>query len=194
MDIKDKRVLRTREAFNVAFEDLALTNAYHNITVTNLAQHAGVNRKTFYLHYNSINELVEGYTSEVTKALVKIIKNTPFTEVYAHPGILLDDFTTVITQHSKLYQKILYDDEYSLFVKRIERTLSQALAKNICEAYPITAQNASVVAHFMINNTIFFFNYFQENRNNAHFDLPAFRAYVSKLNIAGLSTFLPKQG
>ncbi len=53
----DLRVARTREAINRAFDELVLEKGAKRVTVKELADRAGINRKTFYLHYESIEAL-----------------------------------------------------------------------------------------------------------------------------------------
>ena len=54
----DMRVIKTREAIAEAFLHLLETTEYTDITVTAIAQEARISRKTFYLHYSSIDELL----------------------------------------------------------------------------------------------------------------------------------------
>ena len=54
----DMRIIKTREAIAEAFIKLLETTAYNDITVTAIAQQARISRKTFYLHYSSIDELL----------------------------------------------------------------------------------------------------------------------------------------
>ena len=55
---EDRRVVRTREALFAAFERLLTEREYAEITVSLLAREADINRKTFYLHYDSIDDMV----------------------------------------------------------------------------------------------------------------------------------------
>ena len=54
----DMRVVKTREAIAEAFVKLLETTEYTDITVTAIAREARISRKTFYLHYNSTDELL----------------------------------------------------------------------------------------------------------------------------------------
>ncbi len=54
----DTRIAKTREAIARAFLRLIEENEYPEITVTALAREAGISRKTFYLHYRSVDELL----------------------------------------------------------------------------------------------------------------------------------------
>lgn len=55
----DKRVIRTRAAIDEAFGRLLDKMPYSKITVSAIAREADINRKTFYLHYASVDELLK---------------------------------------------------------------------------------------------------------------------------------------
>lgn len=54
----DRRAVRTRAALTDAFVHLLDTTPYPKITISAIAREAGVNRKTFYLHYPSVDDLL----------------------------------------------------------------------------------------------------------------------------------------
>ncbi len=55
----DRRIVRTRTAIQEAFLRLLTTTRYEKITITALANEANIDRKTFYTHYGSIDELLK---------------------------------------------------------------------------------------------------------------------------------------
>ncbi len=59
----DRRVAKTRKAIHEAFRKLVLTKDLSKITVSELAHEADIDRKTFYLHFSSINDLIQWETS-----------------------------------------------------------------------------------------------------------------------------------
>jgi len=189
MKTLDKRVIRTRQALGQAFETLALTNDYRDITITKLTKAAGINRKTFYLHYDSIDDLVDTFADTVTEHLTRIIRQHTFKEIYAHPGVLLDDFSDFVHAHSAIFRKVLFADDYSSFARRIERALTKVLAESIRESYPMTQQDALIAGHFLISNTLSLFSYFSALTSDDNLDQTPFKSYVSRLNLTGLSSF-----
>lgn len=60
----DLRVVRTRNALRAAFEELIAETTLDKITVKALTDRAGINRKTFYLHY----ETIEAFYDEIMTA------------------------------------------------------------------------------------------------------------------------------
>lgn len=59
VDIEDRRVRRTKAALLAAFVGVVLDKRYDQITVSNIAERAGVGRSTFYEHYRNKDELLK---------------------------------------------------------------------------------------------------------------------------------------
>ncbi len=58
---KDRRILKTQTTIQQAFIDLFEEKNYSDITVKDLAEKADISRKTFYLHYTSLDDLLTEY-------------------------------------------------------------------------------------------------------------------------------------
>ena len=55
---EDLRVRKTREAIHNTFKSMICEMDYDQITIKELTERAQINRKTFYLHYNSLDDLL----------------------------------------------------------------------------------------------------------------------------------------
>ena len=74
---KDLRVKRSEAAIAQAFREMALEHVQmKDITVKALCERAGINRKTFYLHYHSIEELVEALRQDFIRDLSAYMGDT----------------------------------------------------------------------------------------------------------------------
>ena len=62
----DARIIKTKQAIQSAIIDLMRNKPLSEITVSELCANAGVNRNTFYSHYNTPRSVVE----EISKALL----------------------------------------------------------------------------------------------------------------------------
>ena len=67
----DLRVKKTRAAIENALMHLLETTSLSNITITALAREAHVSRKTFYLHYRSVDDLLEQIVRETVVEGIK---------------------------------------------------------------------------------------------------------------------------
>lgn len=61
----DPRAARTQAAIKEAFEQMACEADAGRITVKELAERAGINRKTFYLHFETIEALFDETLGDV---------------------------------------------------------------------------------------------------------------------------------
>ncbi|MDO5388578.1 MAG: TetR/AcrR family transcriptional regulator [Clostridia bacterium] len=66
----DLRVLKSKAAIRSAFLELMTEKGYSNITITDIAKRAVINRKTFYMHYESKERLYDEITDELLKILL----------------------------------------------------------------------------------------------------------------------------
>ncbi|MDF9844394.1 MULTISPECIES: TetR/AcrR family transcriptional regulator [unclassified Paenibacillus] len=74
----DLRVIRTRKLIKEAFLTLVEEKGFDAITIQDIADHAIINRATFYLHYYDKHDLLEKLTEEVFKELAQLIKPTSY--------------------------------------------------------------------------------------------------------------------
>ena len=55
---EDLRIQKTKEAIRKAFKEMICEMDYEQISIKELTQRARINRKTFYLHYNTLDDLL----------------------------------------------------------------------------------------------------------------------------------------
>ncbi len=72
---KDLRYKKTHEAIQLHFRELLKTTPYEKISVTSLAKNAGINRKTFYLHYGTLDDLLQELGREIVSKGTSRVEN-----------------------------------------------------------------------------------------------------------------------
>ncbi len=73
----DLRVIKTREAIQNAFRDMVCEMDANQITIKELTDRARIHRKTFYLHYTSIEALYADLLTHVTGDLITELEKMP---------------------------------------------------------------------------------------------------------------------
>ena len=61
----DLRVIKTKKAIRDAFADMICEMDYNEITIKELTERAMINRKTFYLHYETLDDLLEELQQDI---------------------------------------------------------------------------------------------------------------------------------
>ncbi|MCH7321631.1 TetR/AcrR family transcriptional regulator C-terminal domain-containing protein [Solibacillus sp. MA9] len=73
---EDPRTIRTQEMLKEALLTLLQEgHSFHQISIQKLTKKANLNRTTFYLHYQNINELKEHLTNDILQVLTDKIEN-----------------------------------------------------------------------------------------------------------------------
>ncbi|WP_047980265.1 TetR/AcrR family transcriptional regulator [Ornithinibacillus contaminans] len=100
----DLRVVKTKESLHHALLELLQKKVLEEITISEICRMAKVNRGTFYLHYNQVEDLFEEYFKEITADLAN-----SYQEPYRHVSVLktseLDPNTIQIFDHIAKYQE-----------------------------------------------------------------------------------------
>lgn len=68
---EDLRIQRTKKNIRQVFEEMICEMDYEKITIKELTERAGINRKTFYLHYDSIDDLLRELQNEMARDFIK---------------------------------------------------------------------------------------------------------------------------
>ena len=68
---EDLRVRKTKEAIRSTFQTMICEMDYHQITIKELSTRAQINRKTFYLHYSSLDDLLAELQDEIAENFIK---------------------------------------------------------------------------------------------------------------------------
>lgn len=72
----DRRVLRSRAAILSAFERLLLKKPLAEITVSAIAREANVDRKTFYVHFGTVDGLLDAIAEDAVVTIVDSVEES----------------------------------------------------------------------------------------------------------------------
>lgn len=113
---QDLRVIKTRKAIKNAFKEMVMEMDASKITVKELSERAQIHRKTFYLHYTTIEALYEDVLKEVAEGYYQAIDQTapdaPFSEVNRV-------FFTFMARQEPYVEKMVCDPSYRDFADKL---------------------------------------------------------------------------
>ena len=72
----DRRIVRSRTAILSAFERLLIEKPLADITVSAIAREANVDRKTFYVHFGTVDGLLDAIAVDVVENIVDSVEKT----------------------------------------------------------------------------------------------------------------------
>ena len=127
--VKDRRVRKSQESFKEAFGEMILKVPYQKITITALAKIADLNRKTFYSHYDTMEDLLrdieQDYVDQVQEKLDALDEDD------LAGGILA--FYEFLNTDDKVTKTLLYGSDYGDSFKRfVNDVMSRSFFEHFC--------------------------------------------------------------
>ena len=184
----DLRVQKTNLALQQAFRQLASTTSYRNITVKELTETAHINRKTFYLHYDSIEDFSDTVVDEIADKLLQLMMEKPLRQGLAEPGFIFDKVLDFFQESREFYTIMMTSDDYSFLARKVETKLAKGLSEAIYKDFDISKLDSFVCANFLIRNTMMLFRIYNGDRMNL--ERNEFRDCLIRLDSSGLSSFI----
>lgn len=112
----DLRIQRTKDSIRKTFEEMICEMDYEQISIKELAQRARINRKTFYLHYNTLDDLLREIQNEMAQ---NFIKRTQGLERPRDMDKITREFFLCSEELGKLGERITCSGNYKYISRKI---------------------------------------------------------------------------
>ena len=127
----DRRVVRTRKAIRKAFMHLIQETDYQKITITAIAREADIDRKTFYLHYDSVealvDEIIQDEADRIVKACLESLSGNDDTPVVVD---LFKQLSIGLAPDLKSGKRVVSHVPYEQVLDKLEGSLTASLIEN----------------------------------------------------------------
>lgn len=189
----DRRVVRTKQALRAAFRKLAQQYRFREITVQQLTDEANINRKTFYLHFDSIDDLADSFTAEIADQLLELLLREPTARrPLDHPGVWAERLEDFFDEAPKFYTFVLTSDDYSFLSRRVKNRVAAGLAADFQQDYHLSTVDAKIAVNFLMDSTLTFFRLYITKQLDISKD--EFQQRLVALNLRGMQGFLTVVG
>ncbi|HDN04549.1 MAG TPA: TetR/AcrR family transcriptional regulator [Chloroflexi bacterium] len=163
---QDKRILRTQKLLGDALIAEAQEKGYRNITIQDVTKRADIGYRTYFRHYNGLDELLISVAQDRLDDLFKILNLSQMGELAANPEQYILQIGHTLFQHvdeNQLNIRFLLLDEGMGFVfdpvmKRATQRLEYFLSKLPQENIP-----ASLAASHIISSAFSLISWWLEN-------------------------------
>ncbi|PFN98061.1 TetR family transcriptional regulator [Bacillus sp. AFS076308] len=129
----DPRILRTRQLIKDALIDLLQEMEINKITVNRIAERATINRVTFYLHYDDIQDMLEKMAQEMAEDIESILKSTTTSQNSADDigWLKLVTLLEYIAENAKFYKVVLGSRRTPIFTERLLNIITETITERI---------------------------------------------------------------
>ena len=123
----DRRPLRTKRRIREAFVELSAQKGPYNVTISELAKLADIDRKTFYLHYESTAQVLDELQSEILEKLMLIVDRHDLFSPGFDSLAFFRDINKFINEDYELYRKLLLSGRYDFFLNKMKNKLRDSI-------------------------------------------------------------------
>ena len=185
---EDLRVVKTLESIRRTFRDMICEMDYEDMTIKELTERAMINRKTFYLHYDSLDDLLQELQDEIAGSFTgqDISYNSP------------DDIRRIIRYFFEyaagmplLNERLLCAGSYQHVGDQINKKIMEYRIERNKNAFSSNVLvNNLVLAYFSANSTILYRQWVADGKKLPLEDLIR---TATALICSGLESFIEKK-
>lgn len=164
MNKSESKYFNTAILFDEALIHILQDKDIEYITIKELCKKAGVNRSTFYLHYENINDLVEettnyinnkflNYFNEGTIGIIDKIKTAPLEELLLIEKKYLTPYLTFVKENKKIF-KAAFNNPNGMKASSRYNHLKKYIIIPILERFNVSKKEQDYLITFYINGTM----------------------------------------
>ena len=119
----DRRVLRTKKNIRQAFLSLLSNKSLTHITVKELSDLADINRKTFYMYYSNIEDILAELEDELVQKLILVFEKELFEKKTFDSYSFFENLNRTIQEDMELYRILNHSDLLPHLIQRAKNAL-----------------------------------------------------------------------
>lgn len=160
MNKSESKYFNTALKMDQAFLALLEQKSYAYITVKEICEKASVNRSTFYLHYETMEDLLaesveylfehfHTYMKQAPNAFVAQIEQYPIDQLYLITPEYLTPYLSYIKEHKRLFSTAIKNTKALRLDESYEK-MFRSIFDPILERYQVPAKNRRYIITFYI--------------------------------------------
>lgn len=161
MNKSESKYFATAARMDEAFLELIEKKDFAYITVKEICEKAGVNRSTFYLHYETVGDLLEESVQHIidrfvefmpydTADFLKKLNECPLEELYLITPEYLTPYLTYIKEHRRIFRTSV-EQAAALRMYDAYTDLNRYILTPILNRYKVPAEDQNYILQFQIH-------------------------------------------
>ena len=150
----DLRVRKTKTAISSAFVLLLSQKSLNDITISDIAKAAQINRKTFYRHYRGIYELVDELENNIVSEFERVIKESNIQNPFNEAHIIFRKLTEVLNRSRDFYTCLLNVDLRAGLLAKILDSLKQLVRNKLADSMSLPEHEITIITEYFVAGII----------------------------------------
>ena len=184
----DKRIMKTKRAIHAAMTKLLAGKPIEEITVTELAEAAEINRKTFYNYYSSVNMVAEEMEDEIVARFDETLRRLDFDTLLKDPQTTFNTLARLITSDLDFYRSILTNRNQNSFLQKIISSLKERVMTLYAAQIPMDSKLVEYMLEYIVAGMVSVYQRWFESGMKE--DIEALSSTVCTLAVYGIAALL----
>ncbi|MBQ4237710.1 MAG: TetR/AcrR family transcriptional regulator C-terminal domain-containing protein [Ruminococcus sp.] len=150
----DRRVVKTKRAIKEAFAKLLTQKDINDITISDIAAEANINRKTFYNYYGGIYEVVGEIEDDIVRLIDKEVTGIGFQNSLQSPYLIFEKLTKVIKTDTDFFGYLLGMNANVSLESKIADLLKSKFKMFVLQDVEISELRLNLMAEFIISGMV----------------------------------------
>lgn len=189
----DKRILRSRALIMQAFETLLLKMPLSDITVSAIAREAGIDRKTFYQHFGTVDGLLDAIAEESVDVILETVNEkiggltveTP-DEAQAMARVFFSLLNEAIPDNLLINRRLIENIPVDDFMHRVREPLERELIERDVVPEGMRTELFDYYIAFLLSGIIGIYRTWA--LSDGHIELEKITEIANSLTMDGLSS------
>lgn len=150
----DRRIIKTKEAIQNAYTALVLEKRSTKVSISEIARRANIDRKTFYLHYGSTDEIINELIENELEAF-SLFLNENYS--FHHPFDVTTFFqcsTHFIEQNIENKQMIANSLNFDTFWSQTKKIVAKKMIEVLSDFEYLSSEEVLVYSNFLASGII----------------------------------------
>lgn len=184
----DRRIAKTREAIHRAYLELVIENGSYRISISELARRADIDRKTFYLHYASPDDVLIEHVEKKFSTIVSVMEESHYFDDPFDAGKLIDLLDRFYEEEEELLIAVAGSDAYDDLWRKVHDILADKTVSLYSPHVNISKDEINVFYDFFSAGVIDVYRRWVRKEYN--YDLHHLVEMISTAARTGLNPFL----
>lgn len=150
----DRRIQKTRDSIRQAYFELLKETGKTKLSVAEIARRANIDRKTFYLHYQTPDDIMKDFENEKIQELLSLLRKDGFFEHPFDIDRLFHTLKILAEEDMDLYRYAASHESWNFFWEEIEDMIVKTLYDVYFDAVHITKDKFTVYAEYVSSGIV----------------------------------------
>ena len=146
----DKRKQNTRERIRNAYLTLLSQETTGRITVTALARQANIDRKTFYLHYDTVEDVVYDYSRVLIERLIERLEEKGFPDSMMNINLFYQVMGQIINENLPFFRHLSLRPSMDAFWEKTKHDLAARMTELYRDRVLVKPEALNVYMRFLL--------------------------------------------